>query len=289
MTTTTTPIWEPQVYPLSIRDVPPDARFKRLEWQQSVGALPEGIHTGGVWYDPRPGLDTIWKPLDGRPYVNADCHVETREEQTLELMKGQPGFPINWYINQANGRRWLVRKRAYTAPPADPRDIFRPEHALIIEQGMRELNARGWELNDHVNVAIDPDTYEPFILDLSTAAPQPVKHFCNDEWRWERWAESMGFKQIVAWRDAAQRVVDGREPLLDQYDPQNYEYRHVYASYNRPFSFAWADTVDAKLVHSSTLKHGVHTWIVAKAPLDPEYCRRYELEYGWSPWGPNNV
>ena len=64
---------------LSIRDVAPGPDFTRLTGTQPHG-LPDRVHTGGALLSPdgREG----WKPLDARPYANADGRIPTNENQT---------------------------------------------------------------------------------------------------------------------------------------------------------------------------------------------------------------
>jgi len=81
--------------PIEIRNVPPGPGFTRLDGKTN-GDLPEGVHTGGVWVSPD-GAE-YWKPLDGRPWVNADYHVPTREAECLEMMAREPAFPRNWRV-----------------------------------------------------------------------------------------------------------------------------------------------------------------------------------------------
>jgi hypothetical protein len=65
--------------PLSIRDVAPGPDFTRLTGTRPDG-LPDGVHTGGAWLSPD-GRE-VWKPLDARPYANADGHIPASENQT---------------------------------------------------------------------------------------------------------------------------------------------------------------------------------------------------------------
>jgi hypothetical protein len=68
---------------------------------------------------------------------------------------------------------------------------------------------------------------------------------------------------------------------------------HVYLSYNRPFSFIWADKsdngtkIESRLIQRPNTRakdvYG-HTWICTASPLTADYMRRYELRWCWSPW-----
>src|SRR2546430_12019622 len=92
-------------FPLEFHNISPGADFTER--------LP-GEHTGGPFVNP--DGQELWKPLDCLPYPNAPHRVETREATILERLAGTPGFPRNWRVEQANGRRFLVRKRAYLIP-----------------------------------------------------------------------------------------------------------------------------------------------------------------------------
>ena len=167
--------------PIEIRDVAPGSGFTRLDGKTNDG-LPDGVHTGGVWVSPD-GAE-YWKPLDGRPWANADYHVSTREAECLDVMAGEPAFPRNWRVEEAgmvtvddatHTRCWLVRGKAWVVPddwPAcrqtGPADALRLEHVLEVERGLRLLNARGWTVGDSLKVAFDREG-RPFILDLSCA------------------------------------------------------------------------------------------------------------------------
>jgi hypothetical protein len=131
------------ILPLAIRDVSPGLGFTRLTGKMN-GGLPDGVHTGGVWVSP--DGDEYWKPLDGRPWVNADCHVPTREAECLRLMAGEPAFPRNWRVEEAGTvtvdgvvytRRWLVRGKAWLVPDDWPAHRMRFEHVREIERGVR--------------------------------------------------------------------------------------------------------------------------------------------------------
>jgi len=90
-----------KLLPLALVDYTPGELFTRLPVPET-----EAIHTGG--YLSLDGME-VWKPLDAKPYANADYRVETREADVLHLMAGQPGFPRNWRVEESNQRRWLVR------------------------------------------------------------------------------------------------------------------------------------------------------------------------------------
>lgn len=290
----------PWTLPLAIRDVAPGPGFTRAPQAQG-----EGIHTGGVWVSPN-GKE-YWKPLDGRPYMNAEVHLPTREAECLELMLGEPGFPGNWWVEEAGEvvsggrvyrRRWLVRSEARLLPDEDiPTSL--EEHVLPIEQGLRRLNERGWTLGDRLAVACCDPTDPiargvPFILDLSSAHPfhDPLDR-SGDSGAFFRWAESCGFGGLVKLRRAGREVIDlfrvHNDPTWPQYNRDgkmvaDLSYRHVYASRNRPISAAWARIPHAHYQDADDYReHRVHTWVITSEPLDEETQRAYELTWAWSP------
>lgn len=261
MTTST----ERRTYPLALRDVPPGPGYVRLP-------LPprEGLHTGGPWFHPQaPNL--IWKPLDARPFANAEVLVATREDEILALLAGMPGFPPNWARAVHNGRRWLVRRRAVVMEPDVP--ATRAE-ALAIEQGLRALSAAGWCLNDHLTVARDPDG-APFVLDLSNAAPESIARF-RDDWRaWCRWAREVGHADLADLREAAHDLACLIGWALH---PERHDLSHVYAC----TSIELADGVAGALLEPS--EHpGIAAWLLTPEPLDQATCQRFGLVWGWSP------
>ena len=263
------------VYPLSIRDIAPTPDAERLTGTRPDG-LPDGFHTGGAW---KVG-DEVWKPLDCRPYANADCHVSTREDEVLEAMVGQPLFPRNWRVEEANGRRFLVRKFAHIV---DDFSQLSYEQVLEVERGVRALNAAGWEIGDAISLAFDLDSYELFIVDLSNAQKMTgTGAFAADEdWRVRKVFELAGFGALSKLRQHAFHVITG----IDFLDDKREGFVHVYASFNRPLGM-WAKIPDSVFVHTDKANWSEqipHTWVVTKEPLADDVCSRYELKHGWSP------
>lgn len=271
-----------KLLPLAIRNVAPGPGFARIAGVHHNG-LPDGVHTGGAWLSPD---GEVWKPLDGRPWANADYHVPTREAECLELMAGEPAFPRNWRVEEAGTvtvdgvaytRWWLVRAKAWVVPDDWPARALRLEHVLEIEQGLRLLNARGWTIGDSLKVAIDREG-RPFVLDLSCAWPDSQ---ADDEWRFLKWAEAMGFERLVRLRQKARHLVSSLA-FADEHG-HDYWHGHVYASRNRPISGLWADVPGAVYVDADYAATGVWTWVVVPEPLGDETVRRYELTWGWGP------
>jgi len=265
--------------PLSIRDVGPSPDAIRLTGVRPDG-LPDGTHTGGAWL-----LDgMVFKPLDGRPYANCENHYPTREAECLEQMAGIPLFPRNWHIEEQNGRRFLVRKQAYTIPEQIDYKALKHEQVLMIEQGVRGLNRAKWEINDFISLAIDPDSYEIFLLDLSAAQAMNGTgcYRADDEWRVHEFFKLCGEERLIDFRQNASRVL--HKECWNMYHPG---YHHVYASFSRPISGLWARIPGApEYVHESFgdwNNSTPWTWIITKEPLSQEILDRYELEWGWSP------
>lgn len=267
------------IYQLALRDVAPGPAFERLPIPAG-----EGLHTGGPWFEPTaPSL--IWKPLDARPFANADVLVPTREAEILGLLAGRPGFPCNWTSAVVNGRGWIIRRRAEVIGPDAP-----PTHAeaLEIEQALRALNAVGWCLNDHVTAARDPETGAPFLLDLSAAAPQSVAHF-RDDWRaWAKWARALGHGDLAELREAAYSVADAMSLLRH---PERRGFPHVYASVSTrlPELRTAALLVSCSMLGDVLDAHepaGITAWVLTASALDVATCERLGLAWGWSPIEP---
>lgn len=267
---------------LPIRNVSPSPRAIKLTGTSPSG-LPSGVHTGGAWL-----LDSnVWKPLDARPYANCENHYPTKEMEVLELMAGKPLFPRNWWMENRNGRKWLVRKKAHIIPDDfGYKEVFTTlDKVLFVEAGVRELNRNKWEIGDYIALAIDPDTYQLFLYDLSAAHPQDGAgcYRADEEWRVYEFFKRCGAERLLKLRENAFHVVGDIDFTLKH----GGGYRHVYASFNRPVSPVWADIPDEPVfVHNdrASLAESVpHTWIVVKEQLADGVLRRYELQWGWSP------
>ena len=267
-------------YPLSIRRTPPGADFTPL-------AVPggEALHTGGLWVSPE---GEVWKPLDGRPWLNADAHVATREAEVLEVMAGKPAFPRNWRVETRNGRKWLVRGKALVIGQDIPAEEVLLEWVLEVEQGVRALNRAGWLLGDRLTAAVDQDD-RVFILDLSAAYRLGENEPWNDEDAFFQWAEGLGFKALTSLRRAARRLVEPIRCFKDPNWPRTEEglpdlaYQYVYASRSRPMSPLWANIPGAHYVDADHASTGVWTWVVTQQALAQETTRRYDLTWAWSP------
>lgn len=262
-------------FSLTIRDVSPGPDFTRLTGQRLDG-LADGFHTGGAWLSP--DGNEVWKPTDGRPFANADCHTETLEAVVLAKMTGLPAFPANWRIETANGRRFIVRRRAAVLG----RDIgfaeFSRADALLVEAGLRQLNARYWAIGDEISVAIDPDSGEPFILDLSAAHREtPPLPPADDDWRFRRWLEQIGQHDLLEFRKQARRVIKpalSSRWILGDGVPgwPGREWRYVYAAPER---------IDLPRAHY--VEGDGQLWLVTPEPLDDDTVERCGLTWGWSP------
>lgn len=265
--------------PLALGDITPGGGFTRM-----VIPVEEGRHTGGPFLSPD-GTE-IWKPLDARPYPNADYRLVTQEDIVLELMAGTIGFPRNWWIQQAHGRRFLVRKRAWVIPETFEVAQVTKAHVLQIEQALRRLNAKYWTIDDPLKVAIDLETKEPFVLDLSNAhtmgspaASPPYK--ANDSWRFERWAnEVVAHTQIVKLRGDARHVVHQIRWVRE------HGRRHwwVYGS-QRLMDEHWPGTAipDAIYVPADEQETGMRSWVVVPVQLSDALASHYHLVWGWAP------
>jgi len=267
--------------PLSIRDISPHPDAIRLTGQRADG-LPNGIHTGGAWL----WQGEVWKPLDGRPYPNSANHYATQEDDVLELMVGQPLFPHNWRIEERNGRRFLVRKKALILPDDADYDDLDREHLLAIEKAVRNLNRQQWELGDDIALAFDINLGELFFYDLSAAHIQDGEG-CYQADDTQHIYRFFGLCKQAAWllklRQNAEHAISYAYHMKDRVAG----YQHVYASFARPISLLWATFPETPL-----LRHNDYadwsaavplTWVITKDLLPESILYSYELIWGWSP------
>lgn len=256
--------------PLTLRTISPGPDFTLLPIP-----LREGFHTGGPYLSP--DGNEVWKPCDARPFPNSDCLVATREVELLEAMAGCPGFPRNWRVEEVNGRCWLVRPLVPVLP--DTYDVVPLDQVLYVEQAVRTLNERGWSIGEGtLRVALDLETYDPFILDLS-AATRLGEH-ADDSRTFEEWAELVGASRLVKLRGQARQVIHSVEWTLGPYGRTHH---WVYGSPNRPLSLVWARIPDAVCVQADYATTRMHTWVVVPQALDEQLVQRYELVWGWGP------
>lgn len=276
------------VLPLSIREVKPAKYATRITGQRYDG-LPDGVHTGGAYL----WEGEVYKPLDGRPYANADCHLPTQEAECLEAMADQPCFPRNWRVETRDGRRFLVRKEAYVID--NPHELEVTD-LLLVEKAVRELNKAGWQVGDALSLARDFSTYELFILDLSCAHKLTgAWMYDNDEnWRVVKLFKQAGFERLAAMRERGQHVFHDPLHFKALFDRDVRDFHFLYGSFNRPLSKIWATLpADVLLIDSHRWyteidnlmrQHtdGVpHTWIASPGPLDDDLLYRYELTFCW--------
>jgi hypothetical protein len=273
--------------PLAIRDVGPHPDAIRLCGIRADG-LPDGVHTGGAWL----WNHEVFKPLDGRPYANADHHYPTDELVVLERMAGQPLFPKNWRVEERRGRRFLVRPVCRVLLQDLPWSTLGEEAALQIERAVRDLNEAGWQINDPITLARDPSG-QLFLLDLSAAAEAGTTWMAGaDElWRIDRFFQQAGFSRLLAFRQIAYGIV---APC--RFSLEHRGYRHVYTC---PAPAAAQALDDALYISSEQaaaywreekraqrLEDALRFspgWLVAPQPLAPDLCAQFGLIWGWSP------
>lgn len=269
-------------YPLSIRDVSPHSDAVRLTGVKPDG-IPDGVHTGGAWA----WGEYVFKPLDGRPYANCPYHYSTLELEALIEMEGAYLFPHNWWIEKLNGRYFLVRLKSHIfGPDLDFTDIRR-ENLLSVEQSIRLLNAKGWEVNDDISLALHPKDYDLFVSDLSAVQRMDGTgaYAADDEDRMLTLFERCGQSWIAKVRRKARSLVKTRLLRNDE----GIKGRHAYGSMYRPMDALWAGelgrTYGATYIqHKPNLQEAdPHTWIVTPEPLPPDVIRRFDLTWGWSP------
>jgi len=261
---------------LEIRDVAPGDSAVRLTGTRADG-LPDGIHTGGAWLFE----GEVWKPLDGRPYMNAQCHVPTEEAECLAEVEGDL-FPRNWRVEERNGRRFLVRPEASVVGSAcDWTDI--PEAlALRVEAAIYRMNALGWELGDEITLARARGEW--FVVDLSAAHRVAAPWTADDRTQVARFLTRCGMGWLVKVRDRARHALSiaNQARLLAGGGDR---FLHIYASFNRPMSPAWARfPVEVEYVHNERADWGEAipwTWVLSSDPIPAEKLASYELRTGW--------
>ena len=269
-----------QHFPISMRDVSPHPDAVRLTGTTPDG-LPSGVHTGGAW---KYG-DYVYKPVDVQPSMGCGFHVFSQELQVLWEMSGQPLYPQNWWIERHNGRTFIVRRVAYIFPEdIDYRDYIDREKALYIERAIWNLNAHGWEFNEAsipLALSAGPD-YKLFIYDNSAAQKMSgIGAFAADERdKVTKFFGQCGQTWLADLRRNAREASNQR--LLD---PERQGIPWVYCSMYRPI-WLGVNIDGATYIHQSrtSVQHAQpHAWILTPNPLDDDYLRRYEFEFGWGP------
>lgn len=274
--------------PLSIRDTKPFQHATRLTGYRHDG-LPDGFHTGGAWL----WENKVYKPLDGRPYANCDHHYPTQEAEFLAEVSDLASFPKNWTVETHNGRRWLVRDRVIVLGGKDApyKGCLDKTDLLQIGADIREINRRGWELQDCLSLGYDNNGW--FILDCSTVHRMTGNgcYAADDTHYVEKLFEICGYDWLAKLRQAGRHATNEyqmkavKENRIEDIKLHLY---HAYASFSRPFDFMWADKpgCNVGLLHNDFVdwnKQQPHTWILASEPLPKEYLERYELTWAWSP------
>ena len=293
-------------YPLSHCDITPGPDFTRIEPKMRPDGVPDGYHTGGAWLSP--DGQSVYKPLDARPYPNATERFSTDEDKALEAMRGVEGFPDNWHTETRNGRRWLVRPFCYLWPQ-DSDVLTKPDTDvfLMVEHAIREMNRRQWTYNDLPQLAYDPNINEWFLLDLSIAHHQEKWHLGDgDEHRIPHWYRLVGCESRAALYERGRHVNHALclpefcDPAEEPYnvedacypltEAERRQHVHLYVSTLRPLSKLWCKIEGTVFLRGDASKTPrVHTWVASDHPLDDETLNRYELTWAWSPWDQSPV
>lgn len=133
-----------------------------------LNGIPDGRHTGGAWLNNRSGL--VYKPLsDAR-----DRSIATHEHEMLRRMIGVPFFPENWWVENHQGQRWLVRREAdrLDTPERLCRHMDDDATMARLFYAISIANGDGWAIDDYLTFAMDKTTGQPFIVDCSNASRQ---------------------------------------------------------------------------------------------------------------------
>ncbi len=280
----------PNQRPISYRERKPRIHTIRIMNERPDG-LPDGVHCG-AWLD----IPTkeVWKSLYGRPYVNAEHIYRTREVEFLAIFADKQLFPKNWRVERSNNLEWLVRKEAFVLKKNDY-ETLENKTLLIVEQTVRKVNEQGWALNDYITLLIDKETGLFFIGDLSTVNQDT---HADDELYITRFFELCNKKNLIKLRENGKHIlhelhysylIDTKPITIDNYLPPNIEeYKHIYASFNRPINGLWASLPNVIYKHESApnWSHDVMipwTWVISKEPLPDDKIYSYELTWAWSP------
>lgn len=270
---------------LSLSKIAPGNSFTKLKTPEG-----EAIHTGGLYLSP--DNKEVWKPLDVKPFQNADFRCYSQEAEVLEVMKGQPGFPNNWRIETVNGRKFLVRPFCRVVGQTMPYEYIKLETILEIEQWLRNLNSQYWEVNDFLSIAYDRQLEQFFILDLSAAQQMgnptmtQTAYIADDSSYFYKFAKECGFNSLVRLRQSAKHSTSSIEwinMLLDDKSDLTCEHKHVYASVNRPIDSSWAKIENALYFDADKGKDDVFTWVIVPKQLSEDVLKKYDLTWGYSP------
>jgi hypothetical protein len=272
---------------------PPTDGFTRIAPGVKQYGVPDGSHTGGVYLSPD-GKE-VWKPLVGLwPRVTAQGHVylaaPTEEVECLEAAAGLRSFPRIWRVEEAAGKRWIVRPRAIPIKtPQEAREHLSLDHIYQVEADIYALNKRGWAIYDGITVAVWRG--QRFVLDLSNA------HTCKMGWSDDkdhvmRWlVRCVGIPWLTYLRQEGRQLLNpfsGRFDACRDYAIEQFEseFNHVYASRYRPMSGMWAPRewwYVQGTDHDMQMAR-VHTWVITKERLQEDHISRYELTPAYLPW-----
>ena len=233
----------------------------------------------------------LWRPLDARPYPDAPYHEDTLEDALLAEMAemaDMPLFPANWRIEEANGRRFLVRPRGLRLPEDMPYSVLKEKGALDIERAVRTLNQRGWALGSDIVLMWDAGLRRFYLYDLAKAhrLTGAAIYDTDDSARIEQFFQAAGFVRLASLRANGRRALRqfAAEPGFDA------SLQHVYASFSRPLASLWAGTPAPWRVmqvplagRTGGIERQPYTWVFSSVPLAEDACRQYELTWAWSP------
>lgn len=262
-------------FDLSIRAVKPHDDAERIGSQDNGN----GTHTGGAWlYN-----DEVYKPLDGRPFMNATCHVPTFEVEMLEELSGQSMFPQNWRIEVLNHRRWLVRQRAIILPTDFPySELLNDSDLVMIENAVRSANRAGWQIGDELQIGYDSKHFCYFFYDLSAASKSTnaddSQHFRN----FRRDANYTWFNKLQANTSYA----FSEAMLLHKITPH-----YIYASMSRPLSSWFRPDIDRDMFvvlqghcRANMQDAMPHSWVCSEIPISQTQVKAYELTLAYVSW-----
>lgn len=292
-------------WPIEVNDIPPIPGAEKIDVINKNTGMREGVHAG-VWRVKREdGRVEIWKSLDVMPYPNSPRRYASREVEALEAghnanMRSSCGFPLNWVTRLKNDRMWLVRDEAFVIPDYMSGKEIGYEEVLELEQTLRNFNAQGWEIGEHIRVAVDRVWGNPFFLDLSTAAIT-FDWARDDQRRFYSWCEKNEHEWLSRLRRYCKRLVCS----LDTSDNYGKEFfgKYVYVTYMdyycdgienyypgvartiEPYTIDMYTKEDDLLFYDSQHKcfEPVNSFLITTRPIDPEIALGLRLYPGWAP------
>lgn len=267
-------------FPIEIREVSPGPGAVKLTGKHLDGRS-DGLHTGGAWlYQGK-----VWKPLDGRPFPNAQVHIETSEEDCLKALQGKPLFPKNWEIKESNGRRFLIRDKVSTFPGGGL-SLTRSQIEEV-GKGIAEMNRLKWEVNDDLVIGKDRSG-NLFVVDLSAAqySTGPHAYAADDSHHFDKLCDLAGFRDIPALKVVARELLV--QILFNpKFKEKNVDKRKIVHIYSSEKMVEIDDAVDLTylidFVPPKDKEQGKkYLWLGTTKPISDSILRAHKITHRYS-------